>query len=172
MRRINVGCALARSAPRALADHRRPAAASTRGVEAQPPLLYDETAIFYVEHPGTLGDRTGLLRPDPELEPEGLGSECDGLARHVGRLGRRSEDIDQPERLGNVGEGPVHGFSEDLFGVRIDRNDAPSMSLHVRRHRVRSLRRRRADPDHRDGSVGPEHVLDEFVGVVHEFVSP
>jgi hypothetical protein len=55
--------------------------------------------------------------------------------------------------------------------VRIDRNDAPPMVLHVRRNRVRCLRRRRARPNDRNGSVGPEHVFDKRIRIDHELVS-
>ena len=73
MRRINLGWWAGRMGPATTG--------STRGIESQPPLLDDETAIFYVEHPGALGDRAGLVRSDAELKPERL---------RPGRRGRRA----------------------------------------------------------------------------------
>src|SRR5271165_5220159 len=69
--------------------------------------------------------------------------------------------------LGDVAEGPVDRLAEDLVGMRVDRDDPPAMSLHVRRHRVRRLERSGTRADHGDGVIAGQDALDGGVSTGH-----
>src|SRR6266849_3351272 len=72
-----------------------------------------------------------------------------------------------PTLLGDVSERPVDLLAEDLVGVRVDRDDAPAMSLHMRRHGVRRLGSRGTGADHGNGVVSSQDALDHGVCVGH-----
>src|SRR5581483_11658452 len=79
----------------------------------------------------------------------------------------RPEHVDEAHPLGNLGQGPVNGLTQDHLAVRVDRDDPPAVALHVRGHRVRGLGRRGTRAHHGDRVVGGQDALDDRVGTIH-----
>ena len=110
-----------------------------RSVQAQPALLDDQAAVFDVEQARCLGDVAGLGGRDAELQPQRARAGRDGLPRDVGRGRRRPEHVDETHLLGDVREGRIHRFAQDLGRGRVDRDDPPAVRLHVLGHIVGGL---------------------------------
>jgi hypothetical protein len=130
-------------------------------------LLDDEASIFYVEQASALCDGASLLGHDAQLEPERSRARFDRLARDLRGRSGRAKYIDQADLFGNLGERSVDTFAENRLGLRVDRDDAPSMLLHVGRDIVGRLGRGVARTDDRNRVVGPQNTFDNGVGIVH-----
>lgn len=114
-----------------------------------------------------------LLRRDAQLQPQRCGSDRDGPAGHRRRLGRGAEHVDQTDRSGDVVEAAVGRLAEYVATSRVDRNDAPSVVVHVRRDVVSGLGLHVAGAHHRDGVVGRQDLLHDLVGAVrHQLTVP
>jgi hypothetical protein len=101
---------------------------------------YDgDAGVLDVVDAGLLGQPAPFRRNDVELQPHSRRADGDGLTDDVGRVGRGAEHVDQIDRLRDIGETPVGPLTEDLVGVGIDRDDAPSVALYLGRHRVGRL---------------------------------
>ena len=67
------------------------------------------------------GDAAGLLAFDPELEPEDLCADRDGLASDFRAILRFAEDIDDIDRHRNIGQAGVDRLPQNrLPGIRGD----------------------------------------------------
>jgi hypothetical protein len=58
-------------------------------------------------------------------------------------------------------------LAENGISVRVDRDDAPAVLLHMRWHVVRCLRRDGTGADDGDGVVGSKDASDDGIGVGH-----
>jgi hypothetical protein len=81
------------------------------------------TAVHHDLQPGGLCQVCGLLVPGPQLEPDRLGADVDGLLGHAGEVGILAEDLHQIRDLGQIGQGRVDRLAQDLLGRRVDEVD-------------------------------------------------
>ena len=133
-----------------------------------PRMLDLDAAIHHDVESGRARDPRGLLAPDAELHPQHLGALGDGRAREVRHLLGLAEAIDDVDVAGrNRGHGGIRALAQDLGRIRIDRDDAVAMLLHVlRREEARAIPVRR-QADHGDDARArqdprePRDVVDD-----------
>jgi streptomycin 6-kinase len=99
-------------------------------------------SVLHVVHAGRLGDDSGLLRADAELQPEGRRADRRGLTGHVRAELGPAEHVDEIHLLLERRE-----RRPELLAERIHSQDAIADALQVARDPVTRLRRiwRRAD---------------------------
>ena len=84
------------------------------------------------------------------LHPHCRHFELDGLIDHFLHKFRTSEDIDDVDLLGHLEQGSVSFLTQAFVNVRIHRDDAVSVALHVGGHAVAGAQRITGESDHCD----------------------
>ena len=105
---------------------------------------------------------------DPELHPDGSRLRVEGqdLFDVSGNILRGAEEIDDVDRLVDIGETRVTWLVQHDVELRIDRDDTVAGALHVLGYPEGILSGLILDPDDRDRSRGLEKPDDQLADVL------
>src|SRR6266487_2288265 len=93
----------------------------------------------------------GLLRDDPQLEPQHLRAYCHSLTGDLWSFLGRAEHLHHVHRHIDLGKRAEHLLSEELATARVYGQDAITLALQVARNLVRGLRRISRSTNHHNG---------------------
>src|SRR2546421_5690709 len=134
------------------------------------------TAVHDDGQPCRFRDAPGLLRDDPELEPEYLCPDRDGLPCDLRSFLGGAEHLHNIHGYINLRQRAEHTLSEELATARVHRQDAVALALQVAWDLVRGLRRICRCPNHRNspglGVDAQEPLALRWVHITHSFISP
>ncbi len=86
--------------------------AAPRQLTAQAPELDLRAAVHDDFDPGLLGQRCRIVIADAELHPHHRRADRDSILDNAGRLGRRAEDVDHVDGIGNLAERGIDPLAE------------------------------------------------------------
>src|SRR5450759_2564715 len=142
------------------------------GLKARPPLrgglLSDlvqrahhcGALVLDIIQPRRLGDLPRLGGADVELQPKRPGARSDRLARDLGRVLRRPEDVDEVDLERHLAQRAVDALTEQFAGEWVDRDDPKASSLEAKWHRATGLVGITRGADHGDSG----RPLEDLVG--------
>src|SRR6266542_4598972 len=119
--------------------------------------FHGDAAVLHVVQASVLSDLPGLLRGDPQLEPDCLGPDGNSLPDDLRGLSRGAEHVHQVHGLRDVLQASVDLLSQQEVRVRIHRNDPVARHLHLNRNPPGLLVRIPGYADHCDHLGSPQN---------------
>src|ERR1022692_1062887 len=133
-------------------------------------MLDLDAAVDHDIEPRIGGDGSCFVVADAELHPQHLGADGHCVARDRHHLTGLAKTIDDANWLGYRGEAWEAFFAEDFIVIRVDRDDAIAMILHVLGGEIARPVPLRRQPDAGDGSLlsqdsaQPDDIVDDRHG--------
>ena len=114
-------------------------------------MFLQDASVHHDEDPSLARLFRGLLVDYIFLHPDRRDFELDRLIDHLFNKLRTAENVHDVDLLRHVEQRPIRLFAQAFLDLRIDRNDAISVGLHVGRDAVAGAQGIAGEADHGDG---------------------